>query len=79
MRSRIAIFEGYGAPRRKHRRGRRMGFVPEELPRGYGFSPEELPRGYGGPLLLNPRPTSYSRYGGPLLANPRPQKLSPSQ
>jgi hypothetical protein len=64
MRSRIAIFEGYGRSLSSY------GRPPPRRRRGYGGPLLSNPRGpmYGGPLLSNPRgPT----YGGPLLANPR--------
>ena len=59
MRSRIAIFEGYAAPRRRKRRS--MGAPLFNNPR--------MQR-YGAPLFNNPR---MQRYGAPLFNNPNSQ------
>ena len=45
-RSRIAVFEGYGAPLFNN---------PRPGLRGYGFDPRRMPAGMGGPLFNNPR------------------------
>jgi hypothetical protein len=62
MKSRIAIFEGYGRPPSRRRPSRRYGAALFENPR--------LQR-YGAPLFENPR---LQRYGAPLFENPRPQR-----
>lgn len=46
-RSRIAVFEGYGAPLFQN---------PRPGLRGYGWSPERMPSGYGSPPRLGRRP-----------------------
>lgn len=73
MRSRIAIFEGYGVPKKHRRKSRRtpvsMGFDPRELPPSYGAPLFNNPRvqGYGGPIFNNP---GMQGYGAPLFNNP---------
>lgn len=44
-RSRIAVFEGYGAP-----------LFQNPRMRGYGFDPRRMPSGYGAPPRLGRRP-----------------------
>lgn len=51
-RSRIAVFEGYGAPLFSNPRAQRM-----------GFSPRTMPRGMGAPLYANPNPRRLLGYG----------------
>lgn len=63
--TRIAVFEGYGA-------SSRTGFQPRTMPRGMGR------RGMGAPLYSNPTQGNLGRrssMGAPLYSNPRPQQL----